>query len=108
PARAPGAGEVQVAADQGQEVVTRHREPYLRLLARRAGAGVVDVDAPAVEPAGEGHVQVGDVAADGAVQGGGRAHVAPCAAHGVRELVECRTALLDRGHRGRRYRRRSR
>ena len=61
--------------------------------------GVAHLDPAARQPADEGDVQVGDPAAQRAVQGRRRAHVALGARQVVGELVECAAALLDRGHR---------
>lgn len=104
PARAPGLGEAQLAVDQGHQVVAGHDESDLRLGGRRSLHGLVHLDPPAAHPADEGDVQVRDVAAHRTVQGRGVADVPFGALHVVRELVECAAALLDRGHRRRRYR----
>lgn len=94
--------------DQRDQVVAGHGQPDLGLLHRRSLEGVLHDDPAVRHPADERDVQVGDPAAHRAAQGGGRPDVPFGAAHVVRELLECGVALLDRGHRDRRYPRPSR
>ena len=91
---APRLREVQLAVDHGDQVVARHRQPDLGLLRRRAlhGDHVTSIRPP-VEPADEGDVEVGDPAAQRAVEGRGGADVAlgplPCCPRACR--VRCGT-----------------
>ncbi|GAA1587063.1 hypothetical protein GCM10009731_46040 [Streptomyces globosus] len=99
PARGPRAGEIQFARDQRHQVVARHRQPDVRLAGRRARRDALHPDPAPVEAAREGAVQVGDVAAQGAVERGRTAHVAVGPRQVVGESVECGSALIDRSHR---------
>ena len=87
-------GEVELAGDQGEQVVAGDGQPDLGL--RVVAVGEVD-DGAVVQPAVEGHVQVADVAGERPVEvdPGRRRRVA---ASRVGQLLAAPAGTLHRGH----------